>query len=130
MNGRFKWRMRCESETRLPSTGSTWRRNWIRDRRDLFSRIEVLLTHLLKWRIEDLERSKSWRITIRNQRKAIRRLLGQSPSLVRYVDEAIEREYPDAAADAVEEMGLLQNPFPATCPFNAEQLLSDEYWPD
>lgn len=102
----------------------------IRDRRELFSRVKVLLLHLLKWKTQHLERSKSWRLTILNQREEIRELLEQSPSLSRLVNDSIERQYPRAVEKAVAEMGLLQNPFPAKCPFNAEQLLSDEYWPE
>jgi hypothetical protein len=31
---------------------------------------------------------------------------------------------------AVRETGLSKTVFPVACPFSAEQLLSEEYWPE
>src|SRR5215471_13894744 len=46
-----------------------------RDRREVFSRLVVLLTHLLKWEHQADRRSGSWRGTIREQRRELRQLL-------------------------------------------------------
>src|SRR4051794_15904973 len=40
-----------------------------RDRREVFSRLVVLLAHLLKWDHQPDQRSGSWRGTIREQRR-------------------------------------------------------------
>ena len=40
-----------------------------RDRRELFSRLVVLLAHLLKWEVQPEGRGSSWRGTIREQRR-------------------------------------------------------------
>src|ERR1035438_9493947 len=53
-----------------------------KDRRELRSRLKVLLSHLLKWRIQPDHRSGgSWRSTIAIQRSDIEQLLEESPSL-------------------------------------------------
>src|SRR6266849_1972761 len=50
--------------------------------RELGSRLDVLVMHLLKWRYQPSEHSRSWRSTIRTQRRELRRLLQQNPSLL------------------------------------------------
>jgi hypothetical protein len=48
---------------------------------ELMSRLGVLLGHLLKWELQPDRRSRSWFCGIREQRRAINRLLSQNPSL-------------------------------------------------
>src|SRR5262247_3428245 len=60
-----------------------------RDRRELASRLETLVMHLLKWCYQPSERSGSWRGTIRRERTEIAGLLDQSPSLRRLVPDDI-----------------------------------------
>src|SRR5690348_30226 len=55
------------------------------DRRELDSRLEVLLVHLLKWQVQTEFRSRSWSGTIREQRSRVEDLLNESPSLRRLV---------------------------------------------
>jgi ribosomal protein L29 len=50
--------------------------------RELVSRLAVLLGHLLKWQFQPDRRSGSWFLSIREQRRAIARLLAQNPSLL------------------------------------------------
>ena len=45
--------------------------------------------HLLKWDYQPDKRSKSWRVTIRKQRREILQLLRENPSLKPYLAEAI-----------------------------------------
>src|SRR5688572_30592741 len=52
-----------------------------RDRRELESRLELLLEHLLKWQMQPLFRGPSWGRTIAVQRSGIAKLLEQAPSL-------------------------------------------------
>ncbi len=52
-----------------------------RERRELSSRMEVLLGHLLKWKLQPHKRSNSWRATIVTQRQEIAAGLKDSPSL-------------------------------------------------
>ena len=56
-----------------------------RDRRELVSRLTVLLADLLKWQFQPQFRSKSWQFTLREQRTQIAKLLKDSPSLKKYL---------------------------------------------
>src|SRR6266540_3178234 len=46
-----------------------------RDRREVSSRLVVLLTHLLKWEHQPSNRTGSWRGSILEQRRELRKLL-------------------------------------------------------
>jgi len=98
--------------------------------RELGSRLVVLLLHLLKWGYQPLERSGSWRSTIRTQRRELRRLLQQNPGLRPLVPSAVADGYPDARLDASDETGLPLATFPATCPWTLEQVLDADFWPE
>jgi hypothetical protein len=99
-------------------------------RRELKSRLRVLLTHLLKWGWQRTKRSKSWKVTAANQRAELRDLLGQSPSLKRQVAEAIAESYEDALRQASLQTGLPRETFPLRCPFTPEQILDQEFFPE
>ena len=100
------------------------------DRRELSSRLEVLIMHLLKWSMQPEYRCGSWKATIGEQRDRIGRLLEDSPSLRPRLAEFIAREYCYARRKAVEEMELIRDPFPAECPFTTEQILERWFLPD
>jgi hypothetical protein len=100
------------------------------DRRKLESRLCVVLLHLLKWQAQPALRGASWRKTLRTQRREIRKLLKQSPSLRRHVPDLIRDAYPDAVKDAVDETGLPPDKFPAACPYAPDDVLREEYLPD
>ena len=51
------------------------------DRRELQSRLVVLIMHLLNWRFQPSARSRSWSATIEEQRLQIENILSESPSL-------------------------------------------------
>ncbi len=51
------------------------------EKRELSSRLTVLLMHLMKWQYQAVRRSTSWRNTIAVQRIDIQDLLEDSPSL-------------------------------------------------
>ena len=52
-----------------------------RERRELETRLSVLLQHLLKWRYQPERRGNSWRSTIRVQRIDAARVLADNPGL-------------------------------------------------
>jgi hypothetical protein len=103
-----------------------------RDRRELEHRLEVLLMHLLKWRYqpERRERSRSWRSTIREQRRRLTRLLQDSPSLRSEASALLDDGYPYARGKALDETRLPPETLPSTCPWTAVQVLDDEFWPE
>jgi len=100
------------------------------DKRELMSRLTVLIAHLLKWQYQSERRGVSWRLTIAEQRRAIRRLLDDSPSLKPLLPGFVASEYFDARSDAIYETSLSKSVFPIECPYTLEQILDREFWPE
>jgi Domain of unknown function DUF29. len=102
-----------------------------RDRRELLSRLELLVMHLLKWRFEPNYRSKSWKRTAHLQRSAIEGLLEQSPSLRSVLNEgALKKAYKRAVKLALLETEIELSALPVECPFEIGQILDFDFWPD
>ena len=97
------------------------------DRREIRSRLAVLLTHLLKCATHPKRLSSAWLGTIADQRDGIADLIEDSPSLRNYPAEILERCYPKARRDAARQMRLPESAFPEDCPFKVEDIL-DPYW--
>jgi hypothetical protein len=100
-----------------------------RDRRELKSRIRVILLHLLKWQAQPDLRGAGWRKTLLTQRLEIGDLLLQSPSLRREVPDLVRDAYRDAVKEAVGETELPAKTFPRTCPYEAADVLDEDYLP-
>ncbi|MEB3309931.1 MAG: DUF29 domain-containing protein [Snowella sp.] len=100
------------------------------DKRSLVSRLEVLLMHLLKWKYQPERRSKSWIATINEQRRKIRLILKDSPSLMPYLKEQFTECYLEAKRDAAKETNLETGIFLLICPFSVENVLNPEYFPE
>ena len=100
--------------------------------RELASRLDVLVMHLLKWQYQPARRQEghSWRSTIRTQRRELRRLLQQNPSLVPQVTPVIVEGYEDVLLEASDETRLPLATFPPTCPWQTEQVLDADFWPE
>lgn len=96
-----------------------------RDRREVFSRLVVLLTHLLKWTHQAEQRSGSWRGTIRAQRRELRQLL-ESGTLRSHALSVLADAYAEARKQASDETELGIEVFPEECPWDLEILLSEE----
>jgi hypothetical protein len=99
------------------------------DRRELESRLRLILHHLLKWQVRPELRSPSWRNTLTEQRRQAEKLLKESPRLRPQVLELRNEAYPDAVRDAIHETGPRPQSFPADCPFTVEQILDQDYLP-
>ena len=95
--------------------------------RELVSRLSVLIGHLLKWEYQPETRSRSWFLTIREQRRAIRRHLQQNPSLAARLHEAKADGYESGVDLALRETNLPIRTFPDQCPFSVENLLTDQF---
>jgi hypothetical protein len=100
------------------------------DRRELKSRLVVLVAHLLKWRHQPGGRLRSWSATIDEQRLQIEGILGESPSLRPNVGAMLFEAHAIARARAIAETGLADEAFPEACPFTADQALSRTFLPD
>jgi hypothetical protein len=96
----------------------------------LESAFRVLMLHLLKWDHQPSMRSRSWTLTIREQRRRAERQLQKNPGLKSQVDEALEAAYEDARLEAANETGLPLSIFPARRPFeHAEIMQRPIVWP-
>jgi Domain of unknown function DUF29 len=98
-------------------------------RQELRHRLGVLLGHLLKWEFQPDKRSKSWLITIREQRREILELLQDSPSLKPYLLEAMQKAYPAGIDLVLRETGLEERELPIECPYSLEQALAHTFFP-
>ncbi|MGO9058998.1 MAG: DUF29 domain-containing protein [Candidatus Binataceae bacterium] len=98
--------------------------------RQLESRMEVLLVHLLKWVHEPESRSKSWRLTVEEQRLRIGKLLKQNPGLKPKAAEIMRDAYETARLQAARETALQKTDFPSVCPWTFEQAIDDGFWPE
>ncbi|MCK5719749.1 MAG: DUF29 domain-containing protein [Thiomargarita sp.] len=99
-----------------------------RDRRELLSRLKILLMHLLKWHFQADKCTKSWKSTINEQREPINLLLSDSPSLKNYI--RLNDAYRLGLKVAIDETGLAKSIFPASCPYSLVQILNENFYPD
>lgn len=99
-------------------------------RRELQSRLKVLLMHLLKWQYQPAHQGKSWISTIKVQRREIAVLLRRNPSLKTNLEEALAEAYEIATAMAEAETGLSEETFPAQCPWVFVQVMDDTFLPN
>ncbi|MGE3918522.1 MAG: DUF29 domain-containing protein [Hyphomicrobiaceae bacterium] len=98
------------------------------DKRQIESRLEVLVTHLLKWKYQPGARKPGWMSTISEQRRRIARLIDESPSLKAYPKSVVLDLYTAARLEA-SETGIDFTLFPEECPFTSDQILDLEYMP-
>ncbi|HEY5106375.1 MAG TPA: DUF29 domain-containing protein [Caulobacteraceae bacterium] len=99
------------------------------EKRELASRMAVLLAHLLKRRAQGANRSASWEVTIRVQRKAVAAHLEDVPSLKATLrdDRWFSGVWGDAVDQATKETGLAD--FPELCPWPIDQILDPSFLP-
>src|SRR5207247_676168 len=101
-----------------------------RDKRELASRLETLVIHLLKWCAQPQGRQlgHSWRDTIQEQRSQIELVLEDSPSLRHEVDTLLAKRYRKARARALDQTALPETTLPRTCLWRRAQMLADDFW--
>ena len=101
-----------------------------RERRELETRLSVLLQHLLKWRYQPDRRGKSWRSTLKIQRIDARRVLADNPGLKPTLPELFASAYDRARLLATAETGLEESDCPDRPPFTVDEALASDFWPD
>jgi Domain of unknown function DUF29 len=99
---------------------------------ELESRLEVLITHLLKWQFDAASQNprRLWRATIREQRHRLTRLLQRNPSLRPPLPDVLHQNYPHARLIALDETDLPDSILPATCPWSIQQILDENFMPE
>ena len=100
-----------------------------RDRREVESRVGVILMHLMKWKWQSGKRTSSWQSTIITQRKDLAKVLEQSPSLKQVALDSVTSEWGDARRLASVETGLPESAFPETPEWDFAKVLAD-WWPE
>lgn len=100
-----------------------------KERLRLESNLTVVLIHLLKWQYQPEMRSSSWRASIAEHRRRIRKSLKLSPSLKPYLLECFDEAYQDAIEQAAAETTLPRSTFPAVCPYSIDQVLDSDFLP-
>ena len=94
------------------------------EKRELRSRLTVLLMHLLKWDYQPDRRSGSWKSTINTQRMDIDFVLKDNPSLKHNLEIVIDETYRVARQRAADETGLPESVFPLSCPYTVEHIMA------
>jgi hypothetical protein len=95
-----------------------------RDFREVYSRLVVLWTHILKWDRQPRKRSGSWRGTIMEQRRELNLLL-ESETLRNYAESILAEVFLHARQQAAAETGLARADFPEADPRTLDDLLTD-----
>ncbi|NET00851.1 MAG: DUF29 domain-containing protein [Sphaerospermopsis sp. SIO1G1] len=99
------------------------------EKRELKNRLLVLLSHILKrMYVNSPDNFNVWEITIVEQRKQIKNLLKESPSLKPLFAQMFTEVYLDALE--IVSMEYKQTQFPETWQFDyqTDLLLSSKYW--
>ncbi|MFN4066414.1 MAG: DUF29 domain-containing protein [Thermosynechococcus sp.] len=97
------------------------------ERRELEHCLGILIGHLLKWDYQPQKRSKSWRATIRKQRRAVEKLIHQNPSLQPYLPQAIAEAYESGKDSGGRDIPLNYSHFPEACPYKLEDVLDAKF---
>lgn len=99
------------------------------EKRELASRMAVLLAHMLKRQYQPGGRGNSWRRTIKEQRNRVGLCIDRTPSLKADLRDCYwwSDVWSDAVAKASEETGL--GDFPESCPWTFDQIMSSEFFP-
>lgn len=100
------------------------------EKRELVSRLTVLLLHLLKWQFQPRRRGASWETSIRIQRLKLVDHLADNPSLKSQMASALEAAYRISRIEAAEETSMDEAAFPQSCPWAYEQMMDPNFWPE
>ncbi|MGC1779910.1 MAG: DUF29 domain-containing protein [Xanthobacteraceae bacterium] len=93
----------------------------------LVSALRVAMMHMLKWDHQPAARSRSWVLSIQEQRLEIADVLADNPGLKPRINEAIGRAYRRARLEAAKETGLDETAFPAACPYSIDDITTRSF---
>lgn len=100
------------------------------EKREIESRLQILLIHLLKWKLQPSGHGGSWQGTIREQRLRLTKILKENPSLKTYPAEVFAEEYEIARLKAAGETGVDESLFPLEPQFSIDQVLDLDFLPE
>jgi hypothetical protein len=97
------------------------------EKREVRSRLALIVQHLLKWQYQPALRSRSWETTLHIQRRDLMAVLVDSPSLRPFAASVLITAFAHGRHDAEQETGLLH--LPVECPWTLEQVLDQAFLP-
>ncbi len=103
-----------------------------REKRELYSRLLVLIENLLKlqyWEAEKADNYRGWKNTVIEQRKQIEILFRESPSLKSLLPESLPTLYQDAREVFLRKSDLPATIVPIESPFTLKTILDPDYFP-
>jgi hypothetical protein len=100
------------------------------EKRELVSRLTVLLVHLLKWQFQPARRGNSRRLSIANSRDQLADHLADNPSLQAHLPDFIATAFRYARRDAANETGLDETLFSELCPWPFDRMMDPNFWPE
>jgi hypothetical protein len=100
------------------------------EKRELISRLTVLLLHLLKWRYQPGLRGASGEASVQVQRIKLVDHLADNPSLKSQIPGAIVAAYRVGRIEAAAETGFGQAAFPQSCPWTWQEIMDPDFWPE
>ena len=99
------------------------------EKRAIESNLVVVLLHLLKYKYQPEKRTNSWKSSIREHRRRLRKAFADSPSLKRYFESVFDECYQEGREQAADETGLPLDTFPQASIFTSEEALNPNYLP-
>lgn len=102
------------------------------EKREIKSRLEVIFEHLLKlkyWLSEKEHNARGWRRTVIEQRRQLKGVLADSPSLKTLLITEFDGCYDHGRQYLIRLNQLEPTLFPEVNPFTIEQILDDDYFP-
>ena len=100
------------------------------EKRELESRLTILLLHLLKWKYQEVRRGRSWELSIIEQRLKFDQILEENPGLKPKLDEILTKAYKFAIIQASRETKISKNVFSQECPWKLSQIIDHDFYPE
>jgi hypothetical protein len=97
------------------------------ERREMRRRLARLIQHLLKYDYQIERRSRSWKVTILQQRAALEDLLANNATLRTQLPDSLDGAYRRARLWAIDETHMPN--LPEACPYTLEHIMTGELAP-
>ncbi len=90
-----------------------------------------VIQHLLRWDHQEIRRSRSWMLSLREHRRRIDEHLKRAPGLRSVLPDMVESAYLTARTEVLKETALPQESLPDTCPYDWNAIMHREIaWPE
>ena len=100
------------------------------EKSQLINRLSLILSHLLKWQYQPERKTRSWDLTIKENRRRFKTILKDNPSLKSQLNEILDDAYYYAKLEAGKETSIDENSFPEQCPYSFEEIMNDAFYPE